>query len=463
MKVFSILIFILTSFSSLLSQTTFIVIDSIDIEGNSRTKDYIILNKIDIETGDTIYFNDLAIRFKDNRNRVLDTRLFVDANFNLKDLNTETGKSILKITVKESLFIYPRIIFDLTDRNFNEWYYNHNADLNRINYGLELEHKNISGNQDALKVKWQSGITHKYELEYTRPFLSTTNRIGLTFNTLYKYSKEIAYNTINNKLVFFKNNKKNLFKQFRISLGFTFRPKIYDTHAITLLYFNNLIDESVLDYNSNYFSNTNNQKYFSITYSYRKDKRKYIMYPKGGYLLVGRVLKSGIGVFDEINLLDISIKLEKHFEINKNFISSFILKGKSRIYGNESNYFNSKAIGYDKDLISGYDLYVIDGKDFAYLKTSQRFKITSGFLDLKRTILIKQFKYIPYEFYLSINFDMAYVNNNVNFVVNSFENRLLFGHGAGLDLLLYNNLFQIHYSFNHIGDSGVFFYLKSTF
>jgi len=463
MKVIRFFIFFLLTIGSLYSQSTYIVVDSIVINGNNRTKPYIILNQMDIKRGDTIYFNDLAIKFKDNRNRILDTNLFVDVNINLKDFDTNTGHGTLLITVKESLFIIPRIIFDLTDRNFNEWYYEHDADLSRINYGIELEHKNITGNNDALQLKWQRGITHKYELKYKRPFLNKDNRLGLSLGVLYKYSREIGFSTFNNKLVFFKNKQKNLFKQFRISFGLTHQTTIFNKHEFSIYYFNNSIDPEVTLLNEDFFSNSEKQRNISLVYSFTRDKRKYKMYPIGGYLMGGKISKKGIGIFKDINQLNISLNVEKYFSINKNFISAYKYKGKIRVLGNDSPYFNNKAIGYEDDLINGYDLYVVDGKHFMYLKTAQRIKMFSGFFDLKRRSFIKQFSYIPFDFYLSINFDMAYVNNNVNFVNNSFENKLLYGHGVGIDMIIYNSLFQIKYSINHLGEDGIFFYYKASF
>jgi len=378
-------------------------------------------------------------------------------------LDTKTGHGTLLITVKESLFIIPKIIFDLTDRNFNDWYYEHDADLSRINYGIELEHKNITGNRDALHVKWQRGITHKYELRYIRPFLKKDNKLGLSFGVLYKYSREIAFTTLNNKLAFIRDENKNLFKQFRVSVGLMHQTTIFNTQEFTIFYFNNSIDSDVILHNVDFFAKSETQRSISLVYSFTRDKRKYKMYPEGGYLFRGKILKRGIGIFKDINQLDISINAEKYFPISKKFVSAYKLKGKIRVLGDDSPYFNNKAIGYENDLINGYDLYVIDGKHFAYLKTAQRLKMFSGLLDMNGRSIIKQFKYIPYEFYLSINFDMAFVNNNVNFVNNSFENRFLYGHGVGIDMIIYNSLFQINYSINHLGEDGIFFYYKANF
>jgi len=462
MKHIFYIILIFFSFTSLFGQTKYVIIDTIVIEGNNRTKDYIIKNEIDISVGDTIYFNDLGRRFENNKNRILGTRLFVSADLNLKELNTESGISTLLIKVAESWYIYPKIIINLVDRNFNEWYYEHNASLKRINYGLGLNHINLSGNRDALELMFQRGVTNKFEIKYSRPFWNKNCKIGFNLDVFYKFSKELPYNTKYNKLVFIKENNKVLSNQFRVTSGFTFRPKIYDTQTINFSYFNSSIDSIILNnYNPDFFSGRLEQKYFLFSYSYTRDKRIYQLYPKGGFLLGGTIEKLGLGIYEDINQLNAYFSFEKYLYIKK-VISTYIFRGKYRFFGKESPYFNNKAIGYEENVLSGYDLYVIDGKDYAYLKTAQKIKLFENVFDMTKVVPIKQFNKIPYEIYFSLNFDIGYVNNNVNFVENSFNNRILYGYGIGFDFIIYNNLFNINYSFNHLGEKGIFFYYKSS-
>lgn len=461
--IYSILFVIVFSLPTF-SQVKYVVIDSIQITGNNRTKEYILLNEMDIEVGDTILFNNLGIRFEKNKNRILGTKLFVNIDFNLKKLNTETGHSNLVVEVDESWYIYPKIILELTDRSFNEWYYQHDASLKRINYGLGLTYANLSGNKDVLELMFQRGITKKFEIKYSRPFWNKDCNIGFVFDVFYKYSKELAYDTKYNKLIFVKDDDKNIFKQYRISSSYTYRPKIYDTQTINFNYFNTSIDSIVLkNYNSDFLSGRTQQKYFLLSYSYFRDKRDYQLYPKGGFLLGGTIEKLGLGIFDDIDQLNLYFSYEKYFLINRNFISTYIFKSKYKLLGEESPYFNNKAIGYEENLLHGYDLYVIDGEDFAFFKTAQKFNLFDGSISMPTMVSLKQFKDIPYEFYLSINYDVGYVNNNVNFVENNFNNRFLYGYGVGIDVLAYNSLFSIDYSLNHIGDSGVFFYYKNEF
>jgi outer membrane protein assembly factor BamA len=462
MKFFVAIFFLLISFNSLSAQIPFVIIDSVEISGNNRTKDYIITNELDFTTGDTIYFTKLEKLFKDNRNRLLSTGLFVDTGFNLKKYDSNTSKGTIAIKLLESWYIYPSIYFEFTDRNFNDWYYDHDAKLNRINIALDLKHKNLSGNKDPLKIKIQRGITKKLELQYIRPFLSMNHRIGFIFNSMYKYSKEIAYATENNKLVFYKDDNKNMFRQIRITSGLIFRPKLFLTHKLRLNFHDNSIDTLIKNkYNPYFFNDNSVQRYFELKYTFVYDKREFKVYPKGGYLIGFSLEKSGLGIYNDISIMDIYISLEKYIPVYGNFISTYKLKAKKRLLKNEVPYFNNKSLGYKDNYLNGYELYVIDGEDYFYLKSSQKVKLFSSRFNLKRLINIHQFQYIPYEFYLSFNFDLGYVNNNSNFVLNNFTNRLLYGYGPGLDMIIYNNYFQINYSVNHTGEGGIFFHYKT--
>ncbi|HEB62656.1 MAG TPA: outer membrane protein assembly factor [Bacteroidetes bacterium] len=455
----SILLF---SFNTLLAQIPFVVIDSIELSGNHHTKDYVIYNELDFSRGDTIYFQNLEKLFKDNKNRLLSTGLFVDAGFNLKKYNSNTNRGTISIKIIESWYIYPTVYFELTDRNFNDWFYDHDAKLNRINIALDLNHKNLSGNRDPLKIKIQRGITKKLELQYIRPFLSMDHRIGFVFNTMYKYSKEIPFNTINNKLIFYRDENKNMFRQFRISTGLFYRPELLLTHKFEFNFYDNLIDTLVQNkFNPYFFNKDPIQKYFEFRYAFVFDKREFRVYPKGGYFFGFSLVKSGLGIFKDLNILDLYASVEKYFPLYNSFISVYKLKAKKRLLSKKASYFNNKSLGYEEDYLNGYELYVIDGEDYFYLKSAQKIKLLSGKLNLKRLIKINQFQLIPYEFYLSFNFDLGYVNNNSNFVSNNFTNRFLYGYGPGLDMIIYNNYFQLNYSVNHIGEGGIFFHYKT--
>ncbi len=447
---------------SVLSQSNFIVVDSILIEGNEKTRDYVLLQEIDFEVGDTLDLTKISSIFKTNSERLLGTGLFVQAKFNIGDLDETLKQAKIMLTVKESWYIFPVPILEITDRNFNEWYYDYNASLKRINYGIEFDYYNISGNNDALGFKIQGGVTKKFELDYNNPNLIKSKNIGFDFNTLYKYSKEIAYNTINNKTAKYKNYENNVFKLFRIRLGLIYRPTIENKSIFNVYYFDNNISEIIAnDYNPKFFGSGLKQRYFSLKYTFEYDTRKFKLYPDKGFMVNVSLEKRGLAIFDDIDQLILKSRIEKYFKITDYFISGYVFGGKKQLLSGNYGYFNNRGLGYQEDFLNGYELYVVDGEDYAYLKTAQRFRFLKGALKMNRFMPIKQFKYIPYDFYFCINTDVGYVNNDLNFGENDFTNRFLYGGGASLDMIIYNILFRFSYSFNHTGESGAFLYISS--
>jgi hypothetical protein len=66
--------------------------------------------------------------------------------------------------------------------------------------------------------------------------------------------------------------------------------------------------------------------------------------------------------------------------------------------------------------------------------------------------------------FLRFNLDAAYVNERTYVDTNTLNNRIIFGYGPALDLILFNNfLFSFEYSFNDIGDQGLYLISSISF
>ncbi len=464
MKFFLILLLFLFNLVTVLGQDLKYEIDSINIKGNKRTKSYIIYNELDFKLKDSISISELEQIFGRNQSRLLGTGIFISANFNISEINSVNKTITIELTVAETWYLYPYFYFDLIDRNLSEWIYLHNASLKRVNLVVNLRHNNLSGNRDILELKLMTGISKKIELTYSRPFLKENNRLGLMVNLLIKKSNEIAYNTINNKLVFYKNFDHSIFYQNRILTELTYRPSIDIQHSLDIAYFTNKVDTFITNnLNPELFDNKSDQNYFSIKYRFETDRRNYKIYPTKGFSVYSEIEKVGLFQINKIDQLILWGGYEKYFNLNKKLFSSIIFDFKYSILDNDDSYFNNKALGYFDKFLNGYELDVIDGRHFAMLKTSQKYNFLKGNLNLSKIIKINQFKSIPYDLYLTLNFDSAYVDNNINFADNNFENRLLYGGGIGLDVILYHNLYRMSYSINHTGEPGVYFHFKTIF
>ena len=267
-----------------IAQLDYVIIDSIRILGNHKTNENVIFKEIDLHSGDTIGLDQLAKRLSINERRLQSIGLFTHANINVKNWNTDLATINIEIKVQENWFIYPYIIFELADRNFNVWRKEQHYSLERVNYGLALSHLNFTGNKDKLKLTFQRGFTRKYEMSYDFPYIK--NKWGLSANILYSENRELAYRTYGNKLLFYKSdNEKKLFNQHRASISFQHRDSPQTFQNIRLEFISAKVDTIISNQlNPNYFTNGHNTlKYFLINYEYKFDNTQYPLYPIGGY------------------------------------------------------------------------------------------------------------------------------------------------------------------------------------
>lgn len=463
-KSFLTLVFSIFVWCLLIGQSAdYFIVNEIKFIGNKHTKDQILLNELDFEKGSKIEFSNFLKRKLENEKRILGTALFTGAELNIKNWNLETSNADIEITLQENWYIYPSLIFELADRNFNVWWTEQNRDFNRVNYGLGVDHINLTGRKDKLKLKIQHGYTRKYEINYNYPYISRT--WGVFGEVFFANQKEIGYTTINNKTLFAKNDDERiLLRRFRTSIGAAHRPDVYNFHDFKLEYHHNSIDEFVVEeLTQDYFSDgATDLRYFTLKYDYAHDKRIFNLYPEGGYMVFANVTKEGLSIFDDFNNLSISAGFERYFKKGDRWLWGGRVKAKTNIIRNTVAFANNTGLGYGNDLIRGYELYVVDGTDWVLAKTSLRFKLFEKNHNWKKYMLIQQFKTMNVRLFLRANIDFGFVNEPTYKISNTLNNRFLFGYGPALDVLLYHTyIFSFEYSFNHLGESGLF--LRSTF
>jgi outer membrane protein assembly factor BamA len=461
-------IFFLFSFLTLLVNASaqsvdYFVVSDIVIKGNKRTKPNVIFNELDFAIGDTIYTSELPIRKKENEKRLLGTALFTGAILNISKWNIEDGTTNIVIALQENWYIYPSLIFELADRNFNVWWTDQNRDFSRVNYGLSIDHINVTGRKDKLKLKVQQGYTRKYELKYNYPYISQT--WGAFGEIFFANQKEIGYTTNDNKTVFEKrDDERILLRRFRTGLGANYRPDVYQFHDFKLEYHQNSIDDVIAeDVAPDYFLNgETSQRYFALKYDFSYDKRIFNLYPEGGFMFFGNITKEGLGIFDDFNNLSVAVGVEKYFQLGERWIWGGRIKAKTNLIRNTVAFANNTGLGYGNDLVRGYELYVVDGTDWALAKTSLRYRLYKKNMNWGKYMLLQQFKQMNLRIFLRANLDFGFVNEPTYKDSNTLNNRFLVGYGPAVDMLLYHTfIMSFEYSFNHLGEGGLF--LSSSF
>lgn len=77
---------------------------------------------------------------------------------------------------------------------------------------------------------------------------------------------------------------------------------------------------------------------------------------------------------------------------------------------------------------------------------------------------VRQFREMPIQAFLSVHGDAGYVWENRFNESNPFTNRLLYGAGIGLDVIIYHNyVFSAEITVNHLGEPGIFLQGSNTF
>jgi outer membrane protein assembly factor BamA len=450
---------------NLLKAQDYLIIENIEIIGDKWTRKYIIEKELDLNEGDTVDLKTMIPRFDDNRNRLLNTGLFNQVEINLTNWDLDTKRATVKVHLQENWFWYPMPIIELADRNLNEWIYQHDASLKRLNLGIRFMHINLSGHSDMLKLLFNTGFTQKYEIDYTFPYLK--KNLGAYFNVLYMNYKEIAFQTANNKLVFTRSEEEPLLRRFRTSLGLKYRPSKSLYHATFLEYHKRSITDTISRVmNQEYFNPGENQiEFINFNYHLLYTKVDKKIYPTSGYRFLFDIRKLGFGIFNDLNHLNLTAGVEKHFKINNNFSSGFKIKArKSFEFSKPIPYAYQNGMGYYDDVLSGYQLYVIDGNNFAYLRTFQKILIADLDYELGRLMPFQQFKQLPVNIYLTLHGDIGYVGKTRFSSNNPFDDRILLGAALSLDLVIYENYFlSCELTMNHTGEAGIFFVGWNTF
>ncbi|MBT8232753.1 MAG: hypothetical protein HKO66_02445 [Saprospiraceae bacterium] len=461
-----IVLFFCYSFSFLNSQSSSLIISDISCEGNDHTSESVIFREISISVGDTIKTEDLTKIFELTKFQILSTGLFNNVTLNVKNYDTKSQKGEVLITVEENWYLYPVPIFELADRNFSVWWNEQNKSLSRVNYGFRLSHFNLTGNKDPLKIKVHFGYTRKYELKYVFPYLSRDKKWGVGGSIFYSENREIAYTTKANKTQFAQlEDERKLLSRFRIGPEIKFRSDEHNFHALRLEYHHNKVDPYVSEVlNPDYFLNGKTDlQFFFLEYDFNHDKRSYRHYPLGGYLYFINLKKEGFGIFNDYDNLSITAGVEKHIPISQKLILSSRNKVKTNLIRNEVAFANNTGLGWDSDIVSGYELYVMDGSDFIISMNAIKFLVFDSNMNTVKW-LPKQFRKMNMTLFLRSNFDLAYVNERKYKEGNHLNNRWIYGYGPAVDIIFFNNfIFSFEYSLNDIGESGLFFHNTIAF
>jgi len=443
---------------------TIFTVDRILIIGNKKTKERIILRELSLHPGDTVNSTRLAEIIQLDKNKVYNLRLFNTASIRVLQMS---GNIIdLLVEVSERWYTFPSPIFELSDRNFNEWWQNYNHDFSRVNYGLRLTQQNFRGRNETLRFTAQFGFTRRFDLSYRIPNLGRTQKHGVTFSFDYREPKNLAYFT-NDHVLDYLESDKTLKNTVGFGTSYSYRKSFYQTHAISMEYRTSRVKDTIATLNPNYYAHgATRQRFLALSYSFNSDHRDVAAYPLKGFLFNGYISKIGFGFEGAVNQLESNVYHAVFFDLKKNFYLSNLAAAYFTVPLNQP-YSLYSALGYRQQFIRGYEVYVIEGTRFLLNKTTFKKRIFSHVWQLN-SMPISQFRHFPVAVYLKGYADIGYVRNYDAYeeagINTRLSDRFLAGMGSGIDVvLLYDMVIRFEYTFTREGTQGFFFHLKKEF
>jgi outer membrane protein assembly factor BamA len=434
------------------------VIRNIVITGNKKTQASIILRELPFKPGDYFQLQQLVTKFETARRQLMNTTLFHEVTVALKGFE---GYNVdILVDVKERWYIFPLPYFKIVDRNINQWLVQHNASLSRVNYGVKLIYNNVTGYNDKLDLWLMSGYTKQISMNYDRLYFDKKMRWGAKVGVSLGKNREVNYNTIYNKEVFLKDTNNFIRSFFRTNFEITYRRATKTRHRFGVGYTDERVEDTIVKLNPDYFtSGRNHVRFPEIYYTMNFYNLDYIPYPLSGFEAQVTLRKKGFDRIMNVWQLDVStgnywqIFPKTYFGINT--ISTLKLPFKQP-------FFNSRLMGYGEMFMQGYEYYVMDGVAGSCVKTTLSRKLLDFKVPLPH-IKKQTIDNVPFRIFGRIYSNAGYVYNP-NPGLNGLNNRMLFSGGLGIDVVtIYDVSIKLDWSFNQLGQNGIYLHRKNNF
>jgi outer membrane protein assembly factor BamA len=436
------------------------IVGNITVKGNKKTKTYIVLRELSFHPGDTITLAGLVNGFRTGHDRLINTHLFNDVVIFLNGFRGYVAD--IEIDVKERWYIFPLPYFKPVDRNFTAWAQK-DYSLSRVNYGGKFTHYNFTGRNDQLTAWLITGYTRQFELYYNQPYADNALKHGFGFGFNFAQQREVDAFTVNNSQGFINSDTisyagKYLSRLLSFSARYFYRPRLKVRHTVTLNVVSSSVDSAVTVWNPHYFNNDRRSVvYPELIYNFNYTDVDYVSYPLNGIIFETSLTRRGID--RDMNLWQLSTRLTRSWPLARKWWFGIqnlnVLKLPLR-----QPFYNQGLIGYGDLYLRGLDRYVIDGTATAVLKNTLYRQLVNFDIPLVRG---SAHDHIPFRIYATAFSDYGYAYNR-DFKGNSLVNRMLYTAGFGIDIVTFYDLsFKFDYSFNQLGQNGLFLHIRNDF
>lgn len=465
--------------------TKYVKITKVEISGNEKTKDKVIVRELDFSIGDSlatfsqkqgfittdqsrIYVNDSTVevirRLRYSRENIINTDLFLSVNVQLAQIHNENYKLIIDVQERWYLWVFPVITIDAP--NFNEWLSDPSKD--QLNKGLFVAHTNLWGLNHTLWSVAYTGSSEKLGFGYDIPWVGKGQKVGFKTAVVYSSDAVVEYGSHNNERLMLYD--KRSVKSLTLGSQWSMRPNLYNYANIKLFVNHTSISDSLYQLNPNFLPDTSQSVINADLYiDYIYDTRNSKTYPLKGQYLKGFVNKKGLGILShDVDYFFYGIDFHFYQTISKKFYVAEMVKAVKSSSDNVT-YRYLQNLTSKNDYIRGYDYNALRGEEMFYFRGNVKYELVQPTIKRpKWASPDSKFLNFQYALYLNLFSDAGYVKNysastdplDLNF--NPLNNKMLYSWGLGLDLVSYYNLvLRFEYVFTSENTNGFFIGFKA--
>jgi outer membrane protein assembly factor BamA len=410
-----------------------VVVDTITLEGNNKTKDEVIFREIEFNIGDTVPRKNIEVLLNKSISNLRNLTIF-----NFVDVNTVWNQNNLSLHIKvtEQWYSWVFPYFEYADRNFNEWW--KTKDFSRTDYGLKFIQENFRGRNETLTLKFIYGYNEYLNLEYKIPYFDKKRRTGFFLTSEILRSHEINVLTTNDEINYFNNEDSYPINKVEIESGIIYRPAFTNKHKLSVMYHHYQFTDTVIRINPDFLTNHNpGSNFLSLKYKFISDYRDYISYPLKGHYFETSLVKHGLGLLKKpVDFLTVNTTFKKYMHLQKQWYAAF----------------SATMLVSDE---KGQPYFISNG----LVRSNLKYELLPARTFNLKFIPLEQFSKVFIAAYLNLFFDAAYIDgfdtwqSNHNKLPDSF----LIGKGIGLDIVTYyDKVMRLEYSWNKENKGGLF-------
>ena len=454
-----------TTLPTICNDTICLVAD-INITGNKKTKQKIILCELEFEPGDTISLKRLPEVLEKSEVNLQKTSIFnyVTITYTTQD-SIQAGLNCINvdINVEECWYTWPR--FDLSPHtgNLNDWFAHPDFDL--IDYYIGIKKYNFLGRRQSIGLYFRRGFNNITQLTYENIAIDRKHKHLISLYASIQQQNNLMINTENDKAKYCDfDGKRKAMRGYTYNLSYKHRPTIDMYNIFTVGYMSVKIRDSVAMVNPEYLGRGKTQvEGVTLSYEFKLDKRSSSYYPLKGSFLSTSINKYGV-FSNSIDIFKLNLDVRKYMQLadRQYFAAQFY----GSMSSNSIPFFKMEAIGFKPNIVPGYEHNMIKGRCVSYLKTSYKYELIRQRIVHLKWLPFKKFNKIHYAVYVNAFANAGYTTSEDDDVIlhNTMSGSLLAAGGIGIDFVTYyDRVFSAFVTRNIQGNMYIGVGFKSSF